>query len=189
MTSERIEFARQSRKHPTRAEDILWRCLRGSRFDVAKCRRQVLFDRYVVDFYCHAAKLVIELDGKQHEWLSDYDAGRSEVLERLGVHVVRFTNDEVCADLDSHRAMLTATAASGRHVLAIQDTSEINYQAQSGRKQRLGTVGNGSDVGLFIHPVLAVDARDEECLGLVDAQVWRRTKGKAKDYRRLPIEQ
>jgi len=46
-------------------------------------------------------KLVIELDGKQHEWFSDYDAGRSEVLERLGVHVVRFTNEEVCVDLDS----------------------------------------------------------------------------------------
>lgn len=101
MTSERTEFARQLRKQPTRAEDILWRCLRGSRFDGAKFRRQVPFDRYVVDFYCHAAKLVIELDGTQHAWFSDYDAGRSEVLQRLGVHVVRFTNEEVCADLDS----------------------------------------------------------------------------------------
>jgi very-short-patch-repair endonuclease len=101
MTSERTEFARQLRKHPTRAEDMLWRCLRGSRFHGAKFRRQVRFDRYVVDFYCHAAKLVIELDGKQHEWFSDYDAGRSETLERLGVHVMRFTNEEVCSDLDS----------------------------------------------------------------------------------------
>jgi very-short-patch-repair endonuclease len=68
-----------------RAEDVLWRCLCGSRFDGAKFRRQVPFDRYVVDFYCHAAKLVIELDGKQHEWFSDYGAGRTEVLQRLGV--------------------------------------------------------------------------------------------------------
>ncbi len=89
------------RKHPTHAEEILWRNLRSSRFQGAKFRRQVPFDRYVVDFYCHAAKLVIELDGKQHEWLSDYDAGRSEVLERLGVRVMRFTNEEVCAELDS----------------------------------------------------------------------------------------
>ena len=107
------------------------------------------------------------------------------------VRLRRFLHNEAVTveEMVAHGAMLTARAASGRHVLAIQDTSEINYQAQSGRKQRLGTVGNGSDVGLFIHPVLAVDAEDGECLGLVDAQVWRRTKGKAKDYRRLPIEE
>jgi Transposase DDE domain len=89
----------------------------------------------------------------------------------------------------AHRAMLVAAAAKGRHVLAIQDTSEINYQAQSGRKRDLGTVGNGTDVGLFVHPVLAVDAQTQECLGLVDAQVWRRTEGKAENYRCLPIEE
>jgi very-short-patch-repair endonuclease len=81
--------------------DILWRSPRGSRFEGAKSRRQVPFDRYVVDFYCHAAKLVVELDGKQHEWFSDYDAGRSVVLERHGLRAVRFANEEVCADLDS----------------------------------------------------------------------------------------
>jgi hypothetical protein len=88
-------------------------------------------------------------------------------------------NDSVTiAEMVAHRAMLTGMAARGRHVLAIQDTSEINYQAQSGRKRRLGTVGNGSDIGLFVHPVLGVDAQSGECLGLLDAQVWRRTKGK-----------
>jgi len=92
-------------------------------------------------------------------------------------------------EMVAHRAMFTASAAKGRHVLAIQDTSEINYQAQSGRKHGLGTVGNGTDVGLFAHPVLAVDAATQECLGLVDARVWRRTKRKAKNYRQLPIEE
>ena len=99
MTSERTEFARQLRKDGRRGHSFGAPC--AARFHRAKFRRQVPFDRYVVDFYCHAAKLVIELDGKQHEWLSDYDAGRSEVLERLGVRVMRFTNEEVCADLDS----------------------------------------------------------------------------------------
>jgi very-short-patch-repair endonuclease len=100
MPSERREFVRSLRKRQTRAEDILWERLRGSRFHGAKFRRQVPFDRFVVDFYCHAAKLAIELDGKQHEWFSEYDAGRTEVLERLGVDVVRFTNEEVSGDLD-----------------------------------------------------------------------------------------
>jgi very-short-patch-repair endonuclease len=100
MPSERREFARELRKQPTRAEDLLWRHLRGSRFHGAKFQRQEPFDRYVVDFYCHAAKLIVEVDGKQHEWFSDYDNGRTEILERLGLRVIRFTNAQVCEDLD-----------------------------------------------------------------------------------------
>ena len=90
MTSERIAFARSLRHQPTPAEAILWTQLRGSRFHGAKFRRQVPFDRYVVDFYCHAAKLAVEIDGEQHDWFAEYDRGRTEVLERLGVQVLRF---------------------------------------------------------------------------------------------------
>lgn len=86
------------------------------------------------------------------------------------------------------RARLREIAA-GRHVLAIQDTSEINYEAKRGRKRDLGRVGNGSDVGLFVHPVLTVDADTGHCLGLADVQVWRRFKIKAADYRKQPIEE
>lgn len=82
-----------------------------------------------------------------------------------------------------------AEVAAGRHVLAIQDTSEINYEAKRGRKQGLGKVGNGSDVGLFMHPVLTVDAGTGHCLGLADVQVWRRFKSKSADYRKQPIEE
>jgi very-short-patch-repair endonuclease len=104
----RREFARALRKHQTRPEEALWERLRGSRFYGAKFRRQVPFDRFTVDFYCHAAKLAVELDGKQHEWFSDYDAGRTEILERLGLHIVRFTNDEVSNDLESVLAKIHA---------------------------------------------------------------------------------
>jgi hypothetical protein len=88
----------------------------------------------------------------------------------------------------SQRARV-AEAAAGRHVLAIQDTSEINYESQRDRKRNLGTVGNGSDVGLFVHPMLAVDAETKHCLGLLDVQVWRRFKRKSKNYRKQPIEE
>jgi very-short-patch-repair endonuclease len=108
LPSECRQFARALRKHPTRAEDILWTQLRGPRLEGAKFRRQVPIDRYVVDFYCHAAKLVVELDGKQHEWFADYDSGRTEILERLGVRVIRFTNNEVCDDLDAVLARVRA---------------------------------------------------------------------------------
>src|SRR4029450_4273956 len=89
----------------------------------------------------------------------------------------------------STRAAFVPAAAAGRHVLASKDTSEINYEAQRGRKRQLGTVGNGRDVGLFVHPVLAVDAQSGECLGLVAAQVWPRPKRKDPNYKKLPIEQ
>ena len=55
----------------------------------------------VADFYCHAAKLAIELDGRQHEWFADYDAGRTAVIENFGIRVLRFTNADVCDELDS----------------------------------------------------------------------------------------
>lgn len=75
-----------------------------------------------------------------------------------------------------------------QHVLAIQDTSEINYQAHARRSLGLGTVGNGRDRGLFVHPVLAVAADTGACLGLVGAQVYCRTKSADPNYRDLPLE-
>jgi very-short-patch-repair endonuclease len=101
VTSERRQFARLLRAQPTKAEDILWRCLRGSRFHGAKIRRQVPIDRFLFDFYCHAAKLAIELEGRQHDWFADYDPERTRILETRGISVIRFTNAEVEADLDS----------------------------------------------------------------------------------------
>lgn len=77
---------------------------------------------------------------------------------------------------------------AGLHVLAIQDTSEINCQAHARRTRGLGTVGNGRDRGLFVHPVLAVDAESGACLGLVGAQVYARTKAAEPNYRDQPIE-
>jgi hypothetical protein len=107
------------------------------------------------------------------------------------LRVRRFLVNEAVTvkEMVAHQAMFAGVAAKGRHVLAIQDTSEINYQAQKDRKRRLGKVGNGTDVGLFVHPVLGVDADSGECLGVMDVQVWRRTKSKAANYKALPIEQ
>jgi len=108
VPSERRQFARALRQHMTRSEEILWARLRGSRFHGAKFKRQVPFDRYVADFYCHAAKLVVEIDGKQHEWFADYDSGRTKILEAYGVRVIRITNAEVCDDLDAVLARIHA---------------------------------------------------------------------------------
>ncbi|MNZ82971.1 Transposase for transposon Tn5 [compost metagenome] len=89
--------------------------------------------------------------------------------------------ETVCAPLSERVA--------GRHVLLLEDTTELNYQAHAGRVKGLGTVGNGRDSGLFLHPVLAVDAEDFCCLGLGHLHLWQRFKAKAANYKQLPIEE
>lgn len=82
----------------------------------------------------------------------------------------------------------TGALAEGLEILAIQDTSELNYQAHAGRVRGLGTVGNGHDAGLFIHPLIAIDANSNACLGLAGMHVWCRQEAASEDYRQLPIE-
>ena len=62
----------------------------------------------------------------------------------------------------------------GLHVLAIQDTTELNFQRHAGQVEGLGPVGNGRDRGLFAHPVIAVDGDSGALLGLVGAELWTR---------------
>jgi Transposase DDE domain len=100
-----------------------------------------------------------------------------------------FRNPKVTtAEIVATAAATTAVAAAGRHVLLIEDTSEINFEGKAGRKRGLGRVGNGEDVGLFVHPALAVDAEDGSILGLAGATIWQRQKTKAEDYQSQPIE-
>ena len=68
----------------------------------------------------------------------------------------------------------TATAAEGRHVLAIQDTSEINFTTTAQRRRGLGEIGHGNTRGVLLHPMLAVDAESGSCLGLLHGEVWTR---------------
>ena len=68
----------------------------------------------------------------------------------------------------------TVAAAEGRHVLAIQDTSEINFTTTAERRRGLGETAKGNVHGLLLHPMLAVDADDGTCLGLLSGQIWTR---------------
>jgi hypothetical protein len=81
------------------------------------------------------------------------------------------------------------TLVAGRHVLGIQDTTELNYQSQSGRVKGLGTVGNGSDLGFFMHPLLVLDAQTSACLGSAEVHLWNRFESASDDYQKLPIEE
>ncbi|NGM50780.1 DUF559 domain-containing protein [Caulobacter sp. 602-2] len=98
----RTAMARRLRRDQTDAERLLWSALRGRRLEGFKFRRQVPIDRYVADFACLDARLVVELDGGQHaeDVGRAYDAARTEVLEACGFFVLRFWNDAVRYELD-----------------------------------------------------------------------------------------
>src|SRR5476651_1169876 len=68
----------------------------------------------------------------------------------------------------------TVAAVEGRHVLAIQDTSEINFTTTAKRRRGLGETGKDNGRGVLLHPMLAVDAENGTCLGLLSGQVWTR---------------
>ena len=101
MTTEQRQFARQLRGHATKPEYILWSLLRNRQLDGLKFRRQVPLLGYTVDFICVDRKLIVEIDGRQHRWEADYDAARTEEIERHGFKVVRFSNAEVVDDRDA----------------------------------------------------------------------------------------
>src|ERR1700727_1660382 len=68
----------------------------------------------------------------------------------------------------------SVAAAEGRHVLAVQDTSETNFTTASKRRRGLGEIGHGNGRGVLLLPMLAVDAENGSCLGLLSGQVWTR---------------
>ena len=98
-----IRAASILRKNTTLAEKILWKKLRDRKLFQVKFRRQHPVDIFIVDFYCHEIKLVIEIDGEIHnsEEVKDYDSSRQYCLELLGLTIIRFTNHEVIFDMDS----------------------------------------------------------------------------------------
>ena len=90
-----IPLAKHLRKCATPQENELW--YKFLRTHPVRFQRQKPIGSYIVDFYCHDARLVIELDGGQHyapEALA-YDAQRTQALQSLGLTVLRFTNQEI----------------------------------------------------------------------------------------------
>ncbi|MDG4878446.1 endonuclease domain-containing protein [Mesorhizobium sp. WSM4935] len=93
-------FARSMRREPTEAEDRLWQELRGRRLDNIKFRRQAPIGRFVADFLCAEARLIVEIDGSQHAE-SRHDQERDAELKARGFRVLRFWNDDVLKELDA----------------------------------------------------------------------------------------
>jgi very-short-patch-repair endonuclease len=100
--AETLRTAGILRKNMTKAELVLWNKLKDKKIFKSKFRRQHPVDIFIVDFYCHEYKLVIEIDGEIHsnEENLEYDDGRTSELKKFGITVLRFTNDQVIYKLD-----------------------------------------------------------------------------------------
>jgi very-short-patch-repair endonuclease len=92
-----FQRAAEMRKNPTDAEHKLWNILRKYRSQGFLFRQQHPIDIFIADFYCHKLKLVVEVDGEIHsnEEAQEYDDGRTYELEKHGLKVIRFTNEQI----------------------------------------------------------------------------------------------
>ena len=101
--------ARELRAKATPAETLLWSCLRANRLHGLSFYRQrpIYHDitgretYFIADFYCHRARLIIEVDGEIHQQQGAEDQERTRILNHLGLRVIRFTNDEVLNNIQS----------------------------------------------------------------------------------------
>lgn len=96
-----LERARALRVRQTEVEQTLWYHLRAHRFMGLKFKRQQPIGRYIVDFVCFELKLIIELDGGQHQDNAQYDLERDAWLKTQGNTIFRFWNQEICQELAS----------------------------------------------------------------------------------------
>ncbi|NOH02875.1 MAG: endonuclease domain-containing protein [Chloroflexi bacterium] len=101
-----VEIARQFRKEPTRSEAMLWLALRGKKLDGIKFRRQQPIGNFVVDFYNSVFRLVVEVDGSVHDDQVELDQERQNILEQLGLNVLRVKSENVEKNLPSVLEMI-----------------------------------------------------------------------------------
>ena len=129
--------ARALRKNSTDAERILWSELRDHRLTGASFRRQVPIENYIADFVCHAAKLVIELDGGQH--FSDAqevaDAKRSATIEAKGFQVLRFSNHDIMTNRAGVLETIAAAVAASTPTLTLPRKREREHDLPAGKRQ------------------------------------------------------
>lgn len=96
------EKRKKLRHNMTKAEKILWINLRKRQLAKYKFRRQFSVLGYIIDFYCPALKLAIEVDGDYHLWeeVEAYDEKRQKNIEYFGIKFLRFSNDQVFSNID-----------------------------------------------------------------------------------------
>ena len=106
--------ARELRKQGVLSEVLLWTQLKGRKMRGYQFMRQKPVGEYIVDFYCSKLQLVIEIDGESHNGRFDYDMGRQQFLESLGLTVLRFNDVEVKRDVENVVMAIEGWIAQGK---------------------------------------------------------------------------
>ena len=120
--------ARELRKNLTEAERTLWKYLRLRQFDGNKFRRQQPIGKYIVDFVCFEKKLIVEVDGGQHNEQVIYDSERNEWLKKQGFRILRFWNNQVLKEIDGVEGSIMEALSSYFY------TPHLNPPPQGGRR-------------------------------------------------------
>ena len=94
------QYQLKLRKNLTPAEKVLWQVVRNKQLGGYKFRRQHIIDVFIVDFVCIRAKLIIEVDGRIHDFQKAYDEARTKFLNTQGFRVIRFRNEEVLYEIE-----------------------------------------------------------------------------------------
>src|SRR5258708_26835605 len=148
-------------------------------------------------------------DGAGPVWGSPPRQRGASLLERMvhggGICLRRLADGERRREVQYHRflanpkvtverlisgwSQATRAAVSGRQVLAIQDTSEINFRTTRARTRGLGEIGKGVGRGVLLHAMVAVDAASEACLGLIAGDVWTRAGRVSVPHKKRPLGQ
>ena len=92
--------AKKMRENPTKAEAVLWKELKSEKLNGYKFRFQVPYDRFILDFLCSKHKLIIELDGRYHEFFKQKDTERDHYFKSKGYRILRFKNEEILKDIE-----------------------------------------------------------------------------------------
>jgi very-short-patch-repair endonuclease len=129
--------ARVLRRNSTDAERILWSELRDHRLNGVGFRRQVPIDRYVADFICHSAKLIIELDGGQHfsNRAEQADEKRSAAIETKGFKVLRVSNHDVMTNRTGVLEAISSALAIRAPTLTLPRKREREQSSRTGKRQ------------------------------------------------------
>ena len=127
--------ARHLRRNSTGPEHVLWNVLRNRGLAGLKFRRQHPINSYVVDYFCHEAQLVLELDGVSHDGKDvEYDRQRQQTLESKGLAVLRLSSDDVLTDIDA--VVEAILLAAGRDAETGKPTQQPSPAAETATSPR-----------------------------------------------------
>ncbi len=113
---------RSLRQNMPKSEVILWSKLRNHQMNGERFLRQYSVDEYIIDFYCPHLKLAIEVDGESHfvSGAQEQDRQRQDHIESFGIRFLRFTNEDVCKNIDAVCNTIIDTIEEMKHVLNIK---------------------------------------------------------------------